>query len=125
MRRYVSGLVSGWFRIAHEFKIDPVYAATVLSQRWTYPQYCAVLEWLGAEWNRPSRADHYVMQLTAKVQEKFSSSAVDPNDMKLEFKTEEELEKDLLRPMTPEEIEASKARWRAVGARPASELRDV
>jgi hypothetical protein len=80
---------------------------------WTYRKYLAVLAWLDHEWNRPSRSDHYAMQIAEWV-----SRSQDLDSMKIHFDyVEPKPEKPKL---TKEEIvKRSKARWAAaVGLKP-------
>ncbi len=35
--------------------------------RWTHREYLTRLAWLDEQWNQPSRADHYLMQVAQEV----------------------------------------------------------
>lgn len=50
-------------RVAHEFGLDP----WAVVSKWTHRQLAATEKWLGDEWNRPNRTDHYLMALNASV----------------------------------------------------------
>lgn len=67
--------------------------------RTTHRQYQVWMRWLSDEWNRPSRTDHYLMQLAA-MQTKDRTLG----EMQIKFERKEEQKP----PMTPEEIAEEK-----------------
>ena len=54
-----------------------------LSQKLTHRQFLTYHEWLKDQWDRPSRTDYYLMQLTAIVKSAASGKSVTLDQCKL------------------------------------------
>lgn len=74
-------------------------------EKHTHRQYLAWMDWLDEEWNRPSRSDFYLMQITQFVSAIINAFSKHPKnsrlkDYRIEFKQEGQSKKI---PETPEE----------------------
>lgn len=97
----------------------------------THRQYLAWQAWLGMEWNRPSRSDHYLMQLalvTMRANMKHPGR-VQMKHLQLEFK---EVTRTASKPegrLDPRKIEkaaaVSKARWFGMLGKSGSRVKNV
>lgn len=57
-------------------------------QRWTERQLLVALVWLGLQWNKPDRGDHYLMQIHQAMKQVFSKNAsgIKLKSSKIKFK---------------------------------------
>lgn len=84
----------------------------------THRQYLATQTWLNLQWNQPSRADNYAMQIAYEVRR---ANAKNPRSVKmrhLQLRFEERKTAARMGPMTVEQVAAAKARWRGWIKRP-------
>ena len=79
---------------------------------WTEREYRMRLTWLDEQWNHPSRADNYLMQIAAEIRRGNSRhpERIQPEQLRMKFVFDAEPKKKL----TPEEsAQRSKTVWRA------------
>ena len=74
----------------------------------THRQFLLWRAWLDEQWNRPSRSDHYLMGVGCEVRRANARNpaAVQLSHLKITFERVESA-----RPMSDQQIAASKARW--------------
>jgi len=87
----------------------------------TARQYEVWQAWLDLQWNRPSRTDHYLMQIAAQVTRAAAKNprSVKSEGFKIEFKTRDTPKNPAQKQI---ELQQSKARWGAILGKPASEV---
>jgi len=82
-------------------------------EKHSHREYQMWMRHLEEEWNRPSRTDHYLMQIAAKIEGLFRKGSIKISSLLLPFqhkKPEKELTKEQI---AKAELERSKAAWRA------------
>lgn len=52
----------------------------------SYRQFLVWKKWLSNQWNKPSRTDHYLMQISSDIHNLVSKSIVKVTDRKLSWK---------------------------------------
>ncbi len=78
--------------------------------RWSHREFLTRLTWLDDQWNRPSRSDHYLMQIAQRVEDVLRTEPVKRKD---DYFVIPFVKKAPPKPLTREQAAAlSKARWK-------------